>query len=102
MLTAFLVQFIPERRRVPVFAIAALACLPAIVVFIVQLALAKNANQKLVFTLVLTAAVLGSLAHGCILSALVLRKGVFFWIADLLIVIGIIGLGLAMALGRIR
>ncbi len=94
MLTAFLVRFIPTNLRVLTFAIGILACLPAVVLFSVQMMLAKDATQATVAALLCAAAALGSLAHAAIVLAITSSKSGIFWVADALLIVSLaIGFG---------
>lgn len=99
MLTAFLVRLIPANLRVVTFAIGILACLPAVVLFGVQLVVAKDAAQATIAALLCGAAALGSLTHASILLAVTSSKSGLFWVADALFMvsmaIGFAGLALA-------
>jgi hypothetical protein len=94
VLTAFLVRFIPANLRVLTFAVGIFACLPAVVLFGVQLVLAKNATQATIAALLCSAAALGSLTHASILLAVTSSKNSLLWIANALLLVSLaIGCG---------
>jgi hypothetical protein len=89
MIANALLNSVPDGyRRRWLFVVAGIACIPAVVVFAVQVALARNAQSILAFTLLGTSSLLGVLIHTCLAWAVHSGRKLPLRIADLLIILG--------------
>jgi hypothetical protein len=90
MIADAIVRSIPRERRLFTFALSAVACLPAAIIFGVQIALAGNVGTALAWTALFCGSFLGSLTHACMALSASSERRHFLVIADLLIVVGMI------------